>query len=179
MPNSGPIQVAPPGFLGFLQLKNMGQNPSILPDTYQATIECRDWLFRGNQLYKTGTNTVATAGSGFLAMASGALAQPVPDGEWWYVHELNAECDALPAGDKLSIRAAYQDQVNSGLATTTIVGDVGRIDQVTTVITTPCSVARDFFVPPTTRLGLWVEWAQIAAGTPQISARVRYTPLTR
>jgi len=94
---AGPIQVIPPGLLGFLQLKSLGQNPDALLTDYRPTIEMRDWLFEANAENVFGGLSVATGGdtSAFFS----PLAMVVPANEYWWVLNYTVTSALLVAGD--------------------------------------------------------------------------------
>lgn len=81
MPGSRPIQSQPQGLLGFLQLKNLGQNPSELPDVLQPVLELRDWYLQTNSEIVSGTDAAIAA----VGVSNNLI---VPQGEYWFVHDV-------------------------------------------------------------------------------------------
>lgn len=86
---SGPIQVIPPGLLGMLQLKNVGQLPDVLQGNVQPVLELRDWLLHANELYGLASLNQA-AGNYDSTMVSMNTPVVIPQGEWWYLHDITA-----------------------------------------------------------------------------------------
>lgn len=100
-----PIQVLPRGLLGFLQLKNMGQNPSEFPDLLQPVLEMREWYYE--------TNAITQVASG-LALVPAAttvgnlILLVVPNGQAWAV--LDADCILVTgAGQVIDYRIMFLD----------------------------------------------------------------------
>lgn len=101
---SRPIQVIPSGLLGFLQLKNNGQNPQDLPDVLQPVLELRDWYLQSRaEEIVTPTNipsmALPTATFGFQTFTTNPTVPVVPDKEWWYVHDIAIVTTFVPAAD--------------------------------------------------------------------------------
>lgn len=90
------VQVLPPGLLGYLQLKNLGQNPRSLIDAYQPTIDLRDWLLQAN--YRTLDRTVLLPNN-TVGINGTTVPIIVPDTEWWFVHEAYLQTATLIATD--------------------------------------------------------------------------------
>lgn len=78
-----PIQVIPPGLLGFLQIKNGGLNPREFPEVLQPVMELMHWYLYANAEVVTGTDAA-------IAAASLTNYLTVPDDEWWVVHDAQA-----------------------------------------------------------------------------------------
>ena len=90
MENYRPIQLIPRGLLGFLQLKNLGKNPSDFPSVLQPTLELFDWLTQSEQLSTVGTDA-AIAAVGTNTYLS------VPSGEAWWLHDVQASINLAAA----------------------------------------------------------------------------------
>lgn len=108
---SHPIQTQPIGLLGFLQLKNSGQNPSILPDEVQCVLELRDWYFEGDVRIRGGL--AAAVASGTLGLV--LTATQVPQGEQWAIRGLHATGADIPAGDAIGGYIGFQPPNASAL----------------------------------------------------------------
>lgn len=105
--SSRPIQTQPRGLLGFLQLKNMGQNPAVLPETLQSVLELREWLWETNAESVPSTiNGVAfipaaTAVGNYVVLA-------VPNDEAWAL--LDCTCTPVTGvGQAITFRLIYLD----------------------------------------------------------------------
>jgi len=86
---SGPVQVIPPGLLGMLQLKNVGQLPDLLQGNIQPTLELRDWMLHANEEYQLASlnQALGTYDSTMFSMNTPVI---IPQGQWWYVHNITA-----------------------------------------------------------------------------------------
>jgi len=84
-----PIQIIPPGFLGFFNLKNEGKNPSEIPSLLTPTVELQKWYLNSSAQKMSATNATRNLTNdldGFAIPTANVIT--VPDGEWWYVHNL-------------------------------------------------------------------------------------------
>lgn len=110
---SGPIQIVPPGLLGYLNIKNAGNNPSDLLDTVQPTLDLRDWWFQARLEVTTVTQSflATTASVGFKAFTTNPVT--VPQGQMWYVTEYVVAANISTAADTITMAAALEtDLVN-------------------------------------------------------------------
>jgi hypothetical protein len=168
---SGPVQVFPPGLLGFLQLKNAGNNPSDLTDTIQTVIDARDWYFQARML--DALNLFGAVGT-VNVNATGLVQFPVftaPQTSWLYVDNFSATCALLAA-----------EYIRAAPVLITFPGVTGQQqlqlgDDVNDIVTARARswICRSgaFFMPPGSILGLKV-FDVITAGniavTPMIKA---------
>lgn len=115
----GPIQILPRGLLGFLQLKNAGQNPSLLSDLLQPTLDLREWLL------ETNSESVFVSGVAFIPAATGVgffSLFTVPDGQHWALLDAFARI-AIGAGQTLTHRLAYFDGPSASSQEFSLSGD--------------------------------------------------------
>lgn len=85
----GPLQTIPPGLLGMLQLKNLGQAPQTLDDSVIPGIDLTEWYMVQNRETLLGTRAPANNDqANFWAMTTNPLT--VPDREFWYVWSATA-----------------------------------------------------------------------------------------
>lgn len=105
----GPIQVIPPGMLGYLGLKTSGENPHSLLGEYRPTIEMRDWLFNQQaQMFQVGFAAGSIGGNlaGTTVNTDSISSVPgtfvVPKGEWWWFH--NATITIAPGAGATDFR---------------------------------------------------------------------------
>lgn len=106
--DSGPIQLIPPGLLGFLQVKNQGRNPQLLPNTLQPTMDLLTWLMEARAETTVATVDVAPAAIGFTPYTTPA-AVVVPSEEYWYVHDYTIQNNtALIATSTVSFACAWR-----------------------------------------------------------------------
>lgn len=94
--SSRPIQQIPGGLLGFLQLKNAGQNPSELPASLQAVLEMREWYWQSFAQVAVGTDA-AIAAAGFVDKIT------VPAGEYWAIHDVAVVATLAAASNGLFV----------------------------------------------------------------------------
>lgn len=148
---SGPIQVYPPGLLGFLQIKNRGENPSLLPDTIQSVMDLTEWMFQARaedyQPDIAHQRTLTTNQNSLRAFTPNDIT--VPKGEWWWVHSFSIVAPVSTAGDSVNFAC--------GISTTSIGANEHIVSdyQVGTAPNDACGVtANRFFVPPGTIFGV-------------------------
>lgn len=106
---SRPIQVIPPGLLGFLQLKSpAGRNPEELNGDVQPTLEMLEFYLNANREFlPTAQVSLGSGASGFTGFTTNALI--CPQDQWWYVHDYTVVSAQVGAGDTiLDLRAAYR-----------------------------------------------------------------------
>lgn len=163
MPSSGPLQVIPPGLLGFFNLKSLGQNPSMLDDLVSPTIELREWYMQAQMIdYVNATGLTMTktrttiSPVGFLTwdLVGGVVPGLVPDNEWWWVenYTIYAQVPAV-AGEGCTWSCAYISP--SGGAIQVYQTGLERGHSATAAqATRPSCFARQFWVPPGATLGL-------------------------
>jgi len=175
----GPVQVIPPGLLGALQLKQLGQNPHSLLAEYRPTIEVRDWLLLGNAIDRTQISLAAIAVPS--ATYGAANFSPnhiiVPTRELWWCYEYTVSSDLIPAGDTIQIAPSYSRPLVGTLSNYVLcprndvgagaVGVASRVDV----------CARNFWLPPDSELGFTISTNTRAAGNTTFLGYLRYTPI--
>lgn len=102
---SRPIQTIPFGLLGYLQLKNAGQNPAELVDTVQPVLEMREWY------YETNAEVIISALSGLAFIPAATVAGnytlfTVPNGQFWAILDYNVVINTQ-AGQTVNYRHQY------------------------------------------------------------------------
>lgn len=174
--SSGPIQVIPPGLLGFLQLKNSGQNPHSIDLTISPAIELRDWLFNASHSYAQIGVSIAAATPGFQGDANLVT---VPQNEYWWVHDASVTCDIV-TGERISFGLAYRQSNNAPASSNIVVVDGWRPDvsyagaNVYSVVST----SRNFWLPGGCQLGVYSSCADYA-GPKVHTIKMRLTRLTQ
>jgi hypothetical protein len=115
-PPLGPIQVIPPGLVGYLNLKQFGRLPDVLSSTVDPSLEMRDWYFQANVLYTVQlcgatpiTPNFVTAGVDFFRFQVGGVDFAVPKGQAWYVDLASADAALAAAGDTMQACLVKQD----------------------------------------------------------------------
>lgn len=170
---SGPIQARAPGYLGLLELKNLGKLPSDVGERLSPTFDMEDYYLRGSaQWFQTAlsrTDGIATYNS-FGPYAGNPLI--VPEGQWWWVEYCTVRFFAAGAGATLTDGAVAM-QGPGGINPFTIWDPVS----VTAARTAAVSVARNFWAPAGSRLGVWLGVVGVANITSELVG-LRYTPLT-
>lgn len=173
---SQPIQVIPPGLLGFLQLKNSGRNPTIFPDELTPTLELFRWYMAAREIELdpalSGIN-VANGAVGFTVYAPNAIV--VPANQMWWVREYSIQTGALNAADTVSFQPAWANST-VGVLSVHLEGDNLPPLTGTAVTRKGFASARDFFLPPGSQLGIAIG-ANETAGTVAYSAALRYVVL--
>lgn len=170
----GQIQLAPPGLLGLLQIKNFGQNPQQLSDTYVASFPMVPWALLANaEALQVGFAVGAIGGNLSAANFNSDAASSVPgtfnvpNREWWYVHRFTLGFSPGAATTELSwpaigylVDAAATPKYLAvsppvlGPVTVGAGGDPNAPLQI---------AANDFFVPPGSQLGFTINVANAAA----------------
>ena len=165
----GPIQLIPPGLLGFFQLKNVGKNPDVLSSNYQPTLECRDWLYLSQQrttdpaAYARG---FVTANRGFLPWTAALI---VPQDEAWFVRAYTIRSQNVPAAESIIFRPAWRALY---LASVYSMGE----NEIVTAGQTGITGVENFFLPPGSELGVNIKEC-VSAGGIQLSVSLEYTAL--
>lgn len=145
--NSGPIQQIPQGLLGFLQLKNRGQNPSELPDVLSPGFELSNWYL------ETGAEIVVQDAP--VAVAVGTINLiTVPNDQWWLVHDFFVNV-GLDAGSTVFGCPVYRHG-QAAVAATPMPLAEPRLFQFAVegaLALAPSTIVLPMFLPPGARLG--------------------------
>lgn len=169
----GPVQVIPPGLLGFLQLKNAGVNPEQLEKAIRVVWDAQEWYFESRMevIRSALVNTAAGPLNGNQPLAD----LTVPQDEYWWVQNISVYGSVgspLGAGDVVRMLVTYvmPQFGNDPFAIEQPLGQAfGQGD-------TPLISASGFFVPSGAVLGFYfVRYAQ-ALGN-QFRAICRFTRL--
>lgn len=174
---SRPLQIIPAGLLGFLQLKNAGQNPTVVPESLQATMDLLTWyLSTEAQDLARATASIATGTVGFASFTTPPIV--VPNGEWWYVHNFTIRTTALAATDQVHMAPGMVPQPASATGVTLAMGE-GQLVVVpaATVGAATCSNRAPFFAPPGAELVIDLRVCLLTAGPETFTGMVRYTAL--
>lgn len=174
-----PIQKIPSGLLGFLQLKNSGQNPSELPSLLQPILELRDWYFAADArnfydsagnvpIYSAPNNTV-----GFVGFATGPTLITVPQDEMWFIQDYLVATATLIATDTIQFAAGFRTP-DVGVSIQNMMGDPSVLS--TGPNRRAYAWARGLFVPPGSQIGAQVLTCQ-SLGTITLEGHLRYVPL--
>lgn len=142
---SGPVQLIPPGFLGFMQLKNSGRLPSELVDQINPTFSMLDWYMQAN------AETVSASTSGITTGGTGDVQFPTlvaPDDQYWWViaAELHMAASA-GVGDRSSFGFVIVDTQNQRFAPDWQQPWDGSIAATAATPVAPIAFASRFFVP--------------------------------
>lgn len=150
----GPMQVIPPGLMGFLQLKQTGRLPGDLSGTVEPIIELRDWYFQARMIdvfsqFPTfpSTVTITTGSIGYKPFTVPYTWQ-VPASEIWYVDTYTVAIGPVASGDSVSFACAWKNGP-SGTAfesTYDIGNEVNNVADATARF--PAAFARNFWLPP-------------------------------
>jgi hypothetical protein len=99
-----PIQVIPNGLMGLLQLKSLGQLPSILQTQVQPSLEMRDWYTQSRQVTQsTLLGAVPTIVGGMTTVGIAGFTPTVgpPVGFVWWVEQLTVTGQFAAAADTI------------------------------------------------------------------------------
>lgn len=157
---SGPIQVIPAGFLGLLQLKNLGRLPDTLMGSVQPTVDMLEMWLRATLTAGLPSGTHALAGPAFAGYTPfTGVAIIVPDSEWWYVESFSVRTDTIGAGETIQgLAPAIQWNVGGGVKYATL-GPLTALVTGTAAGTQAISTSKPFWAPPGAQLGFWCESA--------------------
>lgn len=191
MPPSGPLNPRADGFLGLLQLKNLGENPRQLLDDVRPTLDMLSWYLLSDTRTNWRTITGLTSSySGFVAPNLDPLATvvgtlTVPAGFMWYLHDATARVVTgvadftQPAG--ASTAAAMptefggQHLILSDLVDYTVAPGVAQQSEV------PFPTLRNVWLPAGTTLGAYFGLSPSQAAGVDVAYGVtisaRYTPI--
>lgn len=175
MAENGPLQVWPPGLLGFLQLKNAGQNPQVLINALSPVLESFEWYMQATQLQAPYPMSVArtngqTGATAFTTPAGGLV---VPQREWWWVDTFTVFAGGLVATDTVQLVPITFDPIAGTLRQ---VGQEGSQKTGTASTRSVNAFARQFFAPPGSVFGVTASTCE-TAGTITVFGYVRYTVL--
>jgi len=156
---SGPIQVAPAGLLGFLQLKSpAGRNPTVLFDSVQPTIDLFNFWMQSRVIDDTVNTQNLVAGSGgFTAWSTPII---VPQGETWFITNYSILA-TLAAGDTVTqMRPIVRYNPLVGVTPFGRLGtDVATSNAASRIIV----AAENFWLPPGAELGIFTT-STVSAG---------------
>lgn len=170
MPNSGPIQTYPQGLLGFLQIKNNGKYPALLPDSLQPVIEQLRWMLETNAESTVGTDAA-------IAAAGTAMYLTVPEGEFWCVHDCVANVVLAAAATYVGVPAYRLGPVGS----LSFARPLARLQQwaeathgATVVI--PAELYMPIFLPPGGQIGIRTTALSAPTTAGNVVARITRLP---
>lgn len=166
-----PIQAIPQGLLGFLQLKNAGKNPQELNSLLQSSLDLGEWMLQTAPEIEAGTNG-AIAAAGFTAY------QTVPDGEWWFLHDVNATLGLAAAATAVAVPAFRQGSTSLFSAPNLLARNDTVWSQAThgSSLIVPADLRRPRFIGPGFQIGIYV--SALSAPTTAITNTVtRFTRL--
>lgn len=178
----GPIQLIPPGLLGFLNLKREGRNPETIGSEYVPTIDMREWLLQANLV-----DFLQISGSPGIGLSSGQtgprpfspIGITVPSGEAWWIDNFTIVTDDIdPATEAISYSPALTRPQTGTINEYMLGPPVSYPAQHGASPTTYrlSSSVRNFWAPPGSALIPWVHW--VLSGTNVIlSGYLRYQAL--
>lgn len=107
-----PVQVIPPGLLGFLQIKNLGKNPQSLGGQILPTMDLLEWYFQSNMEQLRSTLTIGDGVVGPVPWTTGSGATvnlTTSQDEFWWVESLMFRCTTfIVAGEQIQWQAGYR-----------------------------------------------------------------------
>lgn len=170
---SGPVQTPAPGFLSLLNLKNVGQLPDILIGELSPSVNLDKYFLRGQLVNNPASSDLSLAAGNygtFRQFTTNPIA--VPETQWWWVERVSILAYATAAG------AVCHDfgvamQVPGG---PNPYGLLSVTTSTTATRTTTIVSASDIWLPPGSRLGVWV--GDVATNPVAfVLAGMRYAPL--
>lgn len=157
----GPIQVAPSGLLGFLNIKDRGKNPAQLLDEVQGGIDLGEWWLQTNREQISGLQLTVVGGSalGFRSWAgSGPLL--VPQDQWWYVLNYSISCAGpVGAGDAIVSNPAFIYPI----AVPQAYGFPGAVEGQSSLNGSYLRAVGPCWIPPGSEIGQWLGAINVAA----------------
>lgn len=171
---SGPIQLIPPGFLGFMQLKSGGKLPRDLAEVVSPTFDMLLWYMQTNA--ENLVDTALTIGDSTAFEQIGAFT--VPQREWWFVHSFTTRVVAIvEATEYLAMAPGYVLEDAGGTPRVYMQGPWNWPEPVSPLVTSAsmCS-AHNFFAPPEAIFGVQVASEAPVGGFPAQST-IRFTRL--
>lgn len=171
----GPVQVIPPGLLGFLQLKQQGRNPAELLESLYPVLELTDWYLQARTLDHSQAVGIASIAIGFGAAIQNLFAPTpitVPDGEMWWVEEYTVQSGNLAAAtERCQLQCAMYTPL-VGTVNAYLLGDPSPDITGNAVVRRNAARARHFFAPPGAGLGF-------ALFIQETAANITYTGFAR
>jgi len=153
---SGPIQQAPAGLLGLLQIKSpAGRNPEVMEGNVQPVVELGEWWRQTLIERYTGAMTRnmddSTDVAGFYGWTPNNVL--VPNNEWWYITNYSIIASALAASDRIALQPAMRaPNTTQHFALGNSVASEGSGGTGTAII----SYAVNQWIPPGYELGFWM-----------------------
>lgn len=177
---NGPIQLIPPGLLGFLQLKVGGLNPENLSTNLQATLELFEWYMQARLEHSSSSisrtvNTAGGAGS-FVPFLVPANALVVPDKEFWWVESFTILALLGAAADTTSFQCGWQSATLGAPSFYSVGPTETATGSATSNVEAFARSDRPFFCPPGAQLGIMNRQTVSAAGV-QFFPYVRFARL--
>lgn len=176
---NGPIQVSPAGLLGFLQLKVGGRQPDAMRQDVQPIVDLSPyWLRSGGRNVSAAYSVSVPAGllGGIAPLVdAGTVALGPGPAEWWYVHSLTLSAFNNGAAATSSVGLGMVTLGGPGFATSQFMLQPESIDM--GAAAQRFLGARDFWLPPSATLGVWVGTVGAATSLDVVLGGCWYTPL--
>lgn len=177
---AGPVQLIPPGLLGFLQLKSLGRNPSQLVESYSPTIEMLDWIMESQPLEAAsdlGARPLYVAAAAGPTIGQPVPAMSVPQDEIWRVLQFTIEV-SLVAGESSSFAPCFFTSV-AGVTIPYLVGPPTDLYAGTAIgVRNVAYAPAPFWAPPGCQLGVYIRQS-IQAGVLNYVHSARYVRCPR
>lgn len=179
MPSFKPIQLIPPGLLGFFQLKQEGRGLVELPDVLQGTVDLLDWYFQSRAEWDQTLHGVvlnAAGRNGFEPFAPNTI--QVPAREFWWVSQYSVQALPQPGAGTATLLQLQATMVAQAVGTLRPVAIGPQISgALGTANHQAIAIANGFFAPAGAVLGF--AWgADIAGGgTIDVNGFVRFARL--
>jgi len=164
---SGPINRTPPGLLGYLGLKNLGQNPDLLSGVLQTTWDTSEMYLASQRLYRQAF--IAPGSIGEHTFDELILNTP---GNWAWVENITLSCSEIGTGGELGFCGIFffEKQAANLLAVTpSVYGIEGDRPMVTN--TAP------FWLPPNSQVGVFVNRFKLGSPPSTIACTVKFAIL--
>ena len=184
MPAFKPIQIIPPGLLGFFQLKQEGRGIVEIPDVLQGSIDLFRWFLQARQEGASNVTsaTLALSGRDYFESFGATSTLRVPEKEFWYVHEYRVGAAPGPGIGTARVNhlacAMAQNPTNQSNPVSfgdTVYNDPGAADMTANDLVVV--FARDFFAPAGCELGFSYSQTCTAGGNVVYSGNCRLTRL--
>jgi hypothetical protein len=173
--DNGPLQIFPPGLLGFLQLKNAGRNPQVLIDSLAPVLNAFEWYMQATQLQAPYPMSVArtngqTGSAAFTTPAGGLV---IPAHEWWWVDTYTLFAGGLIATDTVQLVPTLFDPIAGTVRQVGAASDQKTGSAATRAVH---AFGRQFFAPPGSVFSVGTPTLETATSV-TVFGYVRYTVL--
>lgn len=154
-----PLQVLPPGLLGYFQIKSGGRNPQTLDETLVPVLDLTEWYLQATWNEAVDTSNAIPAGGGGFIPSPTLISGP---NTWLYIHHFSAYV-ALAAAASFQMAVCYQRL--AGPAFPRHFPGNGLSVPAAAINSVALASASGFWLPPSMQLGMYILSNTTAVGT--------------